>query len=80
MDIYRCYVLDFGKKFCENFRMPRISADKRFIHKYFLIAISLNDLFKGSQRQKYENYFMSTNKCVVEHKNKKHLRHLAGDD
>ena len=28
--IYRCTILDFDLKFCENFRLSRISADKRF--------------------------------------------------
>ena len=28
--IYRCSILDFDLKFCENFRLSRISADKRF--------------------------------------------------
>ncbi len=29
--IYRCSILDFNKKFCENFKVSRISADKRFL-------------------------------------------------
>lgn len=28
--IHRCSILDCNTKFCENFREPRISADKRF--------------------------------------------------
>lgn len=28
---YRCTTLDFDVKFCENFKVSRISADKRFI-------------------------------------------------
>ena len=31
--IYRCSILDFDMKFCENFRLSRISADKRFSNK-----------------------------------------------
>ncbi len=29
--IYRCSILDMNKKFCENFKQSRISADKRFL-------------------------------------------------
>ena len=29
--IYRCTTLDFDVKFCENFKVSRISADKRFL-------------------------------------------------
>ncbi len=29
--IYRCQILDFNKKFCENFKVSRISADKRLL-------------------------------------------------
>ena len=28
--IYRCSILDYDLKFCENFWLSRISADKRF--------------------------------------------------
>ena len=29
--IYRCSILDYDLKFCENFDQSRISADKRFL-------------------------------------------------
>ncbi|MDO4334716.1 MAG: hypothetical protein Q4C37_02640 [Bacteroidales bacterium] len=30
--IYRCSILDIDTKLCENFKQPRISADKRFLY------------------------------------------------
>ena len=39
--IYRCSILDMNKKFCENFKQSRISADKRFLMYFHYIPLRL---------------------------------------
>ena len=39
--IYRCSILDFDMKFCENFWQSRISADKRFLMYVHYIPLRL---------------------------------------
>ncbi|MGM9866187.1 MAG: hypothetical protein ACI30P_07960 [Muribaculaceae bacterium] len=54
--IYRCSILDFDVKFCENFKVSRISADKRFS---LCLHPSLNPqpgLQGGLQLQSYNKF------------------------
>ena len=37
--IYRCSILDFDLKFCENSRLSRLSADKRFLMYFHYIPL-----------------------------------------
>ena len=37
--IYRCSILDFDMKFCENSRLSRLSADKRFLMYFHYIPL-----------------------------------------
>ena len=39
--IYRCSTLDLDLKFCENFDLSRISADKRFLMYFHYIPLRL---------------------------------------
>lgn len=39
--IYRCIILDFDVKFCENFKVSRISADKRFFKYFHFVPLPL---------------------------------------
>ena len=40
--IYRCSIPGHRKKFCENFRNPRTSADKRFLDLYIFFSALLS--------------------------------------
>ena len=58
--IYRCSILDFDVKFCENFKVSRISADKRFSLCH---SPALNPATGASMRpaeQSYANFLKLT--------------------
>lgn len=61
--IYRCSILDYDLKFCENFDQSRISADKRFLMYFHYIPLRLTPdrgFCEAVCKRKFTKYFYST--------------------
>ena len=63
--VCRCSILDCNKKFCENFKWPRISADKRFSLCLCFPPSSPQPGLLCGLRLKDKNYFSSYIKIEV---------------